>query len=61
MHVATTFFRKKKLLQHEFKYTWNQQSEMGIALYTIKQRIIDVHCQKWYPNINHSDRLMSSS
>ena len=35
------------------------ESEMEISLNTIRQRIIDTYCQKWYSNINNSSRLNS--
>ena len=47
------------LQQHSLEYIWNQQSEIEIPFYTIKQRIIDMYCQKWYAEINNSSRLES--
>ena len=48
---------KSILQQHGLEYIWNQQSKMEIPLNTIRQRIIDMYCQKWYSNINNSSRL----
>ena len=47
------------LQQHGLEYIWNQQFEHEIPFYTIKQRIIDMYCQKWYTEINNSSRLKS--
>ena len=50
---------KSILQQHGLEYIWNQQAEIVIPLNIIKQRIIDMYCQKWYSDINNSNRLKS--
>ena len=49
------------LQQHGLEYVWNQQFEIEIPFNTIRQRIFDMYFQKWYSEINNSNRLMSYS
>ena len=59
-HGKNWAYQIKSILQrHGLEYIWNQQSEIEIPFYTIKQRIIDMYCQKWYTEINNSSRLES--
>ena len=39
---------KSILQQHGREYIWNNQFDMEIPFYTIKQRIFDIYLQKWY-------------
>ena len=49
------------LQQHDLEFVWNQQFEIEIPFNTIMQRIFDMYFQKWYSEINNSNRLMSYS
>ena len=42
-----------------FKYVWNNQFDIEIPFPDIRQRIFDVYLQKWYSDINNSNRLQS--
>ena len=50
---------KSILQQHGFGYVWDSQSNMEIPFTAIRQRILDMYCQKWYSDINNSNRLQS--
>ena len=50
---------KSILQQHGFGYVWDSQSNMEILFTAIRQRILDMYCQKWYSDINSSNRLQS--
>lgn len=53
-------FSDKNILQeHGLLYVWNDQFEIDIPFSLIKQRIIDNFLQKWYSDINNSNRLQS--
>ena len=52
---------KSMLQQHGLEFIWNQQFEIEIPLNIIKQRIFDIYYQRWYSEINNSNRLMSYS
>ena len=47
------------LQQNGLEFIWNQQTEIEISFTIIKQRILDMYYQKWYAEINNSNRLMS--
>ena len=49
---------KSILQQHGLEFIWNQQTEIEIPF---KQRLLDMYYQKWYLEINDSNRLMSYS
>ena len=49
------------LQQHGLEFIWNQQFEIEIPFNIIKQRIFDIYYQRWYSEINNSNRLMSYS
>lgn len=50
---------KSILQQHGFEFVWNNQSNMEIPFKAIRQRIFDMYFQKWYSEINNSNRLQS--
>ena len=50
---------KGMLQQHGLGYVWQQQFEIEIPFFTIKQRIINNYLQKWYAEINNSSCLQS--
>ena len=52
---------KTILQQHGLEYIWNNQFDMEIPFYTIKQRIFDMYLQKWYSDINNSSRMQTYS
>lgn len=52
---------KTILQQHGLEYVWNQQFDAEIPFNAIKQRIFDMYTQKWYADINNSNRLQSYS
>lgn len=53
LHIKTI------LQQHGLEYVWNNQLDIEIPFNTIKQRIYDMFLQKWYSDINNSNRLHS--
>ena len=50
---------KSILQKHGFEYVWNYQFDTEIPFPEIRQRIIDIYLQKWYSDINYSNRLQS--
>ena len=50
---------KSILQQRGVEFIWNQQFEIEIPFNIIRQRIFDMHYQRWYSEINNSNRLMS--
>lgn len=50
---------KSILQQHGFEFVWNNQPSMEIPFKVIRQRIFDMYFQKWYSEINNSNRLQS--
>ena len=55
---------KSMLQQHGLEFIWNQQFEIEMPFNIIKQRIFDIYYtlyQRWYSEINNSNRLMSYS
>lgn len=53
-------FQIKSILQeHGFEFVWNNQSDIEIPFVAIRQRIFDMYFQKWYSDINNSNRLQS--
>ena len=50
---------KSILQQHGFEYVWNSQFNIEIPFEAIRQRIFDMYHQKWYSDINNSNRLQS--
>ena len=50
---------KSILQEHGFGYVWNDQLNSEIPFTAIRQRIFDMYHQKWYSDINNSNRLQS--
>ena len=50
---------KSILQQHGFEFVWNSQFGIEIPFTAIRQRILDTYIQKWYSDINNSNRLQS--
>ena len=48
---------KTILQQHGFEFVWNNQFEIEIPFTAIRQRVLDMYFQKWYSEINNSNRL----
>lgn len=50
---------RETLASHGLMYIWENQFDTEIPLNIIKQRLIDTYLQKWYTEINNSNRLQT--
>ena len=50
---------KSILQQYGFEYVWNNQFNIEVPFSDIRQKNFDIYLQKWYSDINNSNRLQS--